>query len=170
MNTKPFFSESETDLVTPKKLTHSIRVFYKFILKSVKSLTRTLWAMEHWFNDSEYQICSMNTKPFFWERKTNLGTLQKLCRYIEVSCKYILKYVKSLNGKFWAMEYCFWGLEWQIWNTNTQPFLWKSKKNPGNLWKRSCNIGVSYKFVLKSVKSWNRIFWAMEHWFKALEC
>ena len=28
-------------------------------------------------------------------------------------------------------------------------------------------IAVSYKLVLKSVKSLNRISWAMEYWFKA---
>ena len=31
-------------------------------------------------------------------------------------------------------------------------------------------IGVSDKFVLKSVKSLNKILWVIEYWFEALEC
>ena len=38
------------------------------------------------------------------------------------------------------------------------------------LQKLSPYIGGCYKFVLKSVKTLNRIFLAMENWFKSLEC
>ena len=38
--------------------------------------------------------------------------------------------------------------------------------NLGTIQKLSLYIGVSYKFVLKSIKSLNRIFWVIEYWFK----
>ena len=46
----------------------------------------------------------------------------------------------------------------------------ESETNLRTFLKLSPYIGVSYKFVLKSVKSLNQIFWAMEYWCKALEC
>ena len=46
-------------------------------------------------------------------------------------------------------------------------------RNQGNLEIRqnlSCLIGVSYKFISKSVKNLNWIWWVMEYWFKSLQC
>ena len=69
--------------------------------------------MEYWFKALEYQFCSTNTKPFFWEIEANLETLQKYFCYIGVSYKiyfpinFILESVKSLNQVFSAIEYCF---------------------------------------------------------------
>ena len=45
-------------------------------------------------------------------------------------------------------------------------FLWEGKANVEPSRKVSKYIEVFYKFTLKSVKSVNRIFWAIEHWFK----
>ena len=58
----------------------------------------------------------------------------------------------------------------QICLTNTKLFSWESEANLETLQKVSLYIWVSYKFVLKSVKSLNRIFWATEYWFKAFKC
>ena len=49
-------------------------------------------------------------------------------------------------------------------------FFWESETNLETFQKLSPYIWVSYKFVLKSVKSLNRIFWVIKYWFKALEC
>ena len=68
------------------------------------------------------------------------------------------------------IEYWFKVLECQIWLTNTKPFFRKNETNFSALQKRSPYIGVSYKFVLKSVKSLNKILWVIEYWFEALEC
>ena len=45
----------------------------------------------------------------------------------------------------------------QIWLTNTKPFFWESEANLETLQKLSARIGVTYKFVLKSVESLNRL-------------
>ena len=55
----------------------------------------------------------------------------------------------------------------QIWSTYTKPFFWGSHTNFGTVQKLSSYIGFCYKFVLKSIKSLNRIFWAMKYWFNA---
>ena len=68
------------------------------------------------------------------------------------------------------IEYWFKALAYKIWSTNTKPFSWESEKNLETLHKLSAYIGVSYKFVLKSVKGLNRISRVIEYWFKALEC
>ena len=49
--------------------------------------------MEYWFKALERQIWSANTKLFFRESETNLGTLQRLSPYIGVSYKFVLKCV-----------------------------------------------------------------------------
>ena len=81
-----------------------------------------------------------------------------------------MKPAKNLNGIFWVIEYWFKALAYKIWSTNTKPFSWESEKNLETLHKLSAYIGVSYKFVLKSVKGLNRISRVIEYWFKALEC
>ena len=49
-------------------------------------------------------------------------------------------------------------------------FFWKNRRNLGTLPKFSPYTGVSYNVVLKCVKGRNRIFWAIEYWYKTLEC
>ena len=109
-----------------------------------------------------------NTKRFFRESEANVETLLKHFPYLWVSYKFVLKSVKSLNRILWTTEYWFKALKCKIWLTTTQPYFSKSKANVETLQKRSPYIGVSYKFVLKSVKSLNWILWATEYWFKAL--
>ena len=48
-------------------------------------------------------------------------------------------------------------------------FLEKRGK-PWNFLKNFSHIGVSYKFVFKSAKSLNWIFWVIEYWCKAQKC
>ena len=61
-------------------------------------------------------------------------------------------------------------LQCQICSTNTKSFFSQDQAKSESLQKLSPFIGVSHQFVLKSVKSLNGIFWAMEYRFKALEC
>ena len=68
------------------------------------------------------------------------------------------------------MEYWFKTLKCQICLRNRKPFFWESERNVETLQKPSLYNGVSYKFVLKSEKSLNQIFWATEYWLKALKC
>ena len=169
-NTKPFFWESEAKLQTLQRLFLYIGVSYKFVLKSVKRLDWIFCVIEYWFKALECQIWSTNTKVFFWESKAKLETLQKLSPYIGVSYKFALKSAKTLNRIFWAMKYWFKAWECQIWLTNTKPFFWESEAKIQTLQRLFLYIGVSYKFVLKSVKGLNRNFCVIEYWFKALEC
>ena len=81
-----------------------------------------------------------------------------------------MKSVKSLNRSFWATEYWLKALKFQIWLTNTKPFFRESQAYLETLQKRFSYIWVSYKFLLKSVKSLNWIFCATEYWCKALKC
>ena len=100
----------------------------------------------------------------------SLKVSKNVSLYIAVSYKLVLKSVKSLTRIFSVIEYWFKALECQICSTNTNLSFWESKINLGTLEKLFPYIGVSYKFVLKSVKSLNRIFWAMDYSFKALQC
>ena len=169
-NTKPFLRESEANVETFQKRSPSIWVYYKFVSKSVKRLNRISWATESWFKALKCKIWLTNTKSLFWEGETNAETLQKPSPYIWVSYKFVLKPVESRNWILEATEYWFKALKCQIWLTNTKPFFWESEANVETLQKPSPYIWVSYKFVLKSVKSLNRILWATEYWFKALKC
>ena len=126
--------------------------------------------MQYWFKALEYQIWWTNTKLFFWESIVNLETLEKPFSYIWPSFKFILKSAKSLNGIFWVIQCWFKALECQNWLTNTILIFWETVANLITLQKLSPYIGVSYKFVLKSVKSLNRILWVIQYWFKSWEC
>ena len=111
------------------KFSSYIWVFSKFVLKSVKSLNRILWATEYWFKSLKCQFCLTNTKPLFWESEANVETFQKLSPYIWVCYKFVLKSVKSLNRILWATEYWFKTIKCQIWLTNTKPFFSESEAN-----------------------------------------
>ena len=80
-----------------------------------------------------------------------------------------MKSGKSLSRIFWATEYWFKALKCQISFTNIKPFFCESKANLETLQKSFTYIWVSYKFILKSVNSLNRMFWTTEYWFKALK-
>ena len=169
-NTKLFFWESETNLGTLQKFFPYIGVSYRFVLKFVKIQTGIFLAMEDWFKALECQICLKNSISISWRNEAKLQSLQKLSPYIEVSYKFVLKSVKSLNWSFWLIEYWFKALEWQIWSTNTKVFYCKSMEKLEALKQLSPYIGASFTFCFKSVKSLNRMFSAIEYWFKALEC
>ena len=128
------------------------------------------WTLEYSFKELECQIQSTNTRSFLGENEAKLETLQKLSPSTGVSYKFVSKSVRSLNRIFSVIKYWFQALECQICSTNTNLSFWESKINLGTLEKLFPYIGVSYKFVLKSVKSLNRIFWAMDYSFKALQC
>ena len=157
-NMKTFFWKSDTKLKTLQNLFLYIGVSYKFALKSLKSLNRIFWSMEYWFKALESQIWLINTKPFFWESEANLETLQKVSPYIGVSYKFVLTFVKILNRILWVIPYWFKTLDCEIWSTNTKSFFLKNDAKLQTLQKLSPYIGVPYKFVLKSIKTLNRIF------------
>ena len=106
-NTNPLFWQSETNIETLQNFSVDIWVFYKFVLKSVKSLNQILWATEYWFKALKCQILSTNTKPFFWETKSKIETLQKFFPFLWVSNKFALKSVNSLNWILWTTECWF---------------------------------------------------------------
>ena len=162
-NTKPFFWESQANLESLQKVSLYIWVSYKFALKSGKSLYRKFWAREYWFNALKCQTWLMNTKSFFCESKANIETLQNFSPYISVSYKCVLKSAKSLNRMFWAIEYWFKTLKSQIWFKNTKSIFCKNEANIETLRNFSPYISFSSKFVLKSVKSLNRILSSTEY-------
>ena len=95
------FWESEAKLQTLQNFSPYIGVSFKFVLNSVKRLNRIFfWAVEYWSKTLECQIWSTNTKAFFWESETNLGTLQKISPYIGVTYKFVLKCAKNRNRTF----------------------------------------------------------------------
>ena len=162
------FWESEAKLQTLQNFSPYIGVSFKFVLNSVKRLNRIFyWAVEYWSKTLECQIWSTNTKAFFWESETNLGTLQKISPYIGVTYKFVLKCAKNQNRIFWKIDYWFKALECQIWSMNTKSFFWENKAKLKTLQKLSPYIVVFFKFPLKSINTLNQIFRAMEYWFKA---
>ena len=169
-NTKSFFWESETNLEILQKVFPYKWVSYKLVFNSGKCLNRIFWATEYWFKALKCQIWLTNTKPLFWKSEAKHETLQKLSPYILVSNKFVLKSGKSVSRIFRPTEYWFKTLKWQIWLTNTKLFFSESDANLETLQRHSPYILVSYKLVLMSVNSLNRIFWVTEYWFKALKC
>ena len=125
----PFFWKSEANVKTIQKPSLYIWVSYKLILKSVKSLNRTLWTTESWLKLLKCQTWLTNTKPFFWESEANVNTLQRHSPYIWVSYKSVFKSVKSLKPILWTTEYWLKVLKYQTCFTNTKSFLWKSEAN-----------------------------------------
>ena len=138
-------------------------------MKSAKSLTRILWATEYWFKALKCKSWLTNTKPFFCESDVNVETLQKLSPQILVCYKFVLKSAKSLNQILWTTEYWFKAWKRKIWCTNIKPFFCESEANIETFQKLALYLEVFYKFVLKSVKRENRIFWATKYWFKTLK-
>ena len=165
-NTKSFFRESEENVETIQKFSPYICVSYKFVLKSVKILNRISWATESSFKSLKCQIRLTNTKPFLWQSKANVETLQKCFSYIGVSYKLVLESVKRRNRIFWDTEYWFKALKCEIWLTNTKLFFWESEANVETLQKPSSYIWFSYKFVLKSGEDlgllWLLFFWMLK--------
>ena len=149
-NTKPFFWEGDANVEPLQKLSPSIWVFYKFVLKSIKSLNRILWATEYWFRALKCQFRLSNTKPSFLESEANVESLQKRFSYIWVSYKFLLKSAQILNRISRATEYWFKALKCQIWLMNTKSFFWESEANVETLQKLYPYIWVPFKFVLKS--------------------
>ena len=164
--TKLFFWETKTIFPLLEKLFLSIGVSYKFLLKSIKRLNRIFWAQEDSFKALECQIWSINTKSFFWESEAKLGTILKLSLHIGFIYIFVWKSVKSLNQIFRAIEYCYKTLQCQIWLTNTNLFSRGNKSKLETHKNQSPYIGVSFKFLSKSVKTLNRIFSLIESWFQ----
>ena len=99
--------------------------------------------------------------------EVKLETPQKVSRYNSVSYKFVLKSVKSQNRICSVIQYQFKASACKIWWTKTKLFFWETKTIFPLLEKLFLSIGVSYKFLLKSIKRLNRIFWAQEDLFKA---
>ena len=104
---KTIFWGSETNLGTLQKPSPYIEAFYKFVLKSVKSLIWIFWVIEYCFQALECQIWLTNTKPFPWKIEAKLETLQKLSSNIGVLYKFAFKSVKGLNRISWVIHYWF---------------------------------------------------------------
>ena len=85
-------------------------------------------------------------------------TLQKPSDYIWVFYKMVLKLLKSPNRILQCSKYWLKALKWENWLTIENLFLWESKAKFKSLSKQFLYIWVSYKTVLKPVKSLNRIF------------
>ena len=76
---KKVFLESEANLKTFKKFLVHNGVSYKFVFKSVKSLTRIFWMIEYWWKAQKQEHLVMNAKPFFWESEAIFETFST-CR------------------------------------------------------------------------------------------
>ena len=103
----------------------------------------------------------------YYTTEADLETFEKLSSHIGILYKLILEPVKSLNRILWVTEYLYKAKKYQIWSTTAKTIFVKNETNLETFQKRFPYTRVSYKSVLKSVKSLNRFFWAMEFWLKA---
>ena len=126
--------------------------FYKFVLKSVKSLNRILWFHQSWFKASKCQIWLTNAKSLFWETEANVETLQKSSPYIWVSYNFVLKSVKILSRILWARESCFKALKCQIWLGIQNHFSGKARET----FKLPKNFLPIFDFSIISFEVWQK--------------
>ena len=125
---------------------------------NINSLHRIFWVMEYWHMVLKCQIWSAYLKPFFWESKATLKLTQKFFLYIGVSHKFVFNSSKSVNQIFWTNEFWYTAWKHQIFSINTKLFFLENEATLSD--EPSPYIWGSYKFILKSGKSLNRIFWA----------
>ena len=85
-------------------------------------------------------------------------TLRRFSLYLCVSYKFALKSAKGLVRIFCATEYWEKTQKGKICSTNTKRCFRKNEANIETSGNLSPYIGVSYKYVLKSVKCITRIF------------
>ena len=104
--------------------------------------------------------CSIGSRLYntkFEQPIQNLGkggknsNFAKNLLHVGVCCKPVLKVAKSLNQTFWATECWYKAQKCKILSTNTKLFFRWSEANLKTSWQLSPYIGVSYKFVLKSL-------------------
>ena len=105
----------------------------------------------------------MITNPVFWEREAILDTYEKFCSHFGMTYKYVLENLQCLNQIFLVIDILNKVQKCKICMTNTKPFFLENETNLETSRKLSPYIAASYKFVLKSFKSLNRIFCAMEY-------
>ena len=153
MKTKPSFWESEAGIETFQIFSLHVGVFYELVLKSAKSLNRIFCATESWWKGQKCKICSTNTKPFFWENEACFKTSRIVSLHVRVPYELVLKSAKILNWIFCATECWLKVQKSKICLTNTKPFFFESEADFESLRRFSLHVGVSYKFVLASVKS-----------------
>ena len=96
-------------------------------------------------------ILNLSNQYRTWEREAKIQILQRICLHVGVCCKPVLKVAKSLNQTFWATECWYKAQKCKILSTNTKLFFRWSEANLKTSWQLSPYIGVSYKFVLKSL-------------------
>ena len=168
-NTRPFFWEIEANLEPPEKLSPYIGIYYNFVLKSVKSLNRIFWIMEHWFKALEWQIWFMIKKHFFRSRR-NLWALQKLSPCIGVSFKSFFEVFEKpksniLSLSYWTLVQSF--VMASLVDINKAIFLGNWCK-PSNSAK---TFPLYWSFLSICFEVWPiRILWVIEYLFKSWEC
>ena len=157
-NTEPFFWETEAYLETFRKISSLLEVLYKLVIGSVNGLSTIFWVIEYWYKAQECKTWSANTKPLCWQSNVKLEVSKKVSLHIRVF------YWKSRKAWiFWAIKYLYKAKKQQIWSTNAKAFFWKGEANLETSKQRCPYIEDSYKLVLKSVKSLNWIFWAIQY-------
>ena len=119
-NTKSFFWENEARLESLQKVSPCFGVWYRFVLESIKSLNRIFSGLEYWLKACECQIWSSNRRRFFWETETNLGTLQKVLRYVGASYKFFLKCVRNFSWMWISFFQMLWMSNVQLSNTQLE--------------------------------------------------
>ena len=174
-------SRSKASVVSPERLnvdtrlknakfalwlqSYFIRKKTQFLIlsKIVNGLSTIFWVIEYWYKAQECKTWSANTKPLCWQSNVKLEVSKKVSLHIRVF------YWKSRKAWiFWAIKYLYKAKKQQIWSTNAKEFFWKGEASLENFKQRSPYIENSYKLVLKSVKSLNWIFWAIQYWLRAL--
>ena len=94
-----------------------IWVFYKFVLNSVKSLNRVLLAAEYWLKALKCHIWMANTRPFYWESKPNIESLQDFFHILELDINLF-----SNLSKAWMESLELRNFSSRLWNAK---FLWR---------------------------------------------
>ena len=158
--------KSEVKLETPQKVSCYNSVSYKFVLKSVKSQNRICLVIQYQFKASACKIWWTKTKLSFWETKTILQILGKLFLSIGVSFEVYQTPQSNLLGLGRFIQ----GVRMPNLVDQYKIICLGKRGKAWNYPKTLSYIGFSYKFVWKSVKSLNGIFWAIESCYKILEC
>ena len=164
---KKFFSNIEVSYKFVLRCFPNIDVSYKFVLNPAESLNEIFWANEYLHKTGKCKILSRNTKHF--SGKTKQGKVSNFPKNFSLFCSFLwicFAICQKLNSNLLSDWILVQDSKCKIWSTNTKPFFWERVVNFETSKKLSRYFLVSYKLILKSVKSLNQISRAIEYWFK----
>ena len=154
-NTKPFFWESEASLGILQKVSPFFGVSYNF----PSSINRIFWVIEFGSRLYNGKFCQQIQNHFFRKARRTLKPSKNLLLMLEFPKNLCWSLPKIAMESSASLNLAS-SLYTHINGKARQPFGFSTTFFP--------YARVSFKFVLKSAKNRNRIFWVIKYWFKAL--